>query len=366
MRPTAVVALCLTLCAPSLQAALSGYHIGNSLTVDALPWYLDAFGAQVGDRFAIGCHIRSSASLDYIWDNPLDNDFGTPPEPFGMYGNALPNYPWDYLVLQIHSAMSSTLADDLSAIANFSALLRSNPLNAHTSIYLYTPWPSQPFDPTDPPVTYADLWLRPVADVPTQPTVMSRAYYDLLAQHTGLRQIPVGEIFYELDQRLRAGALPGFSSALDFYRDPVHANAFGRHIALAATYSVVAHRNPAGMVTPEGFPALSQEFYDLVHEVIWQVAALRGDLDCNGAINALDIAPFISALTGAVPSPVLADLNRDGAVNVLDVKPFIAACLYSDSPPPVPEPAGVLWYGLALGAVLSRRGSCPRASPPQP
>ena len=349
----------LCLLRSSAHARLLGYHIGNSLTVDANPWALDAYGPQVGINFTIGCHIRSSASLEYIWNNPLDNDFGTPPEPFGTYGNALPNYQWDYLVLQIHAAMDSTLGADLSAIANFAALLRSNPLNADTPIYIYTPWSSQPFDPVIPGVTYPDLWLRPAADLPDQPTVMSRAYYDLLSQHTGLRQIPVGEVFYQLDQRLQAGALPGFTSALDLYRDPIHANSFGKYIALATTFSVITGQNPSGLIAPEGFGGVpspfTEDFYQLVHEVIWQVAALRGDFDGDQAINALDIAPFVSALTGTNPNPILADINRDGVVNSLDIPDFIQLCLHKTVSQAVPEPAAAMPLAALLAALLGAR-----------
>ena len=49
---------------------------------------------------------------------------------------------------------------------------------------------------------------------------------------------------------------------------------------------------------------------------------LLGDINCDGAVNLLDVAPFIALLdTGTFIDK--ADLNEDGAVNLLDVAPFV-------------------------------------------
>jgi hypothetical protein len=60
--------------------------------------------------------------------------------------------------------------------------------------------------------------------------------------------------------------------------------------------------------------------------------ALRGDLNCDGAVNGYDIDPFVLALTdpeayaGQWPECdyMLADINGDGAVNGYDIDPFVA------------------------------------------
>jgi len=58
---------------------------------------------------------------------------------------------------------------------------------------------------------------------------------------------------------------------------------------------------------------------------------LRGDLNCNGAINNLDIDPFVLALTNPARyaqlfpncDRMLADCNGDGIVNNFDIDPFV-------------------------------------------
>ena len=56
-----------------------------------------------------------------------------------------------------------------------------------------------------------------------------------------------------------------------------------------------------------------------------------GDMNCDGAVNAFDIDPFVLALTNpagyAAAWPdcdrMLADCNGDGVVNAFDIDPFV-------------------------------------------
>ena len=50
---------------------------------------------------------------------------------------------------------------------------------------------------------------------------------------------------------------------------------------------------------------------------------LIGDVNCDGAVNLLDVQPFINVLTGVDPFTPKADINGDGAVDLLDVTPFV-------------------------------------------
>ena len=48
-----------------------------------------------------------------------------------------------------------------------------------------------------------------------------------------------------------------------------------------------------------------------------------GDVNCDGEVNLLDVAPFVDALTGGT-FIAKADINLDGSVDLLDVAPFVA------------------------------------------
>lgn len=49
---------------------------------------------------------------------------------------------------------------------------------------------------------------------------------------------------------------------------------------------------------------------------------LLGDVNGDGVVNLLDVAPFIDAVSNGVYIPE-ADINGDGVVNLLDVQPFV-------------------------------------------
>ena len=61
-------------------------------------------------------------------------------------------------------------------------------------------------------------------------------------------------------------------------------------------------------------------------------AALLGDLNCDGAVDGLDVDAFVMALTDAGTyrdefpgcDPMLADTNGDGYVDGLDIDPFVS------------------------------------------
>ena len=59
--------------------------------------------------------------------------------------------------------------------------------------------------------------------------------------------------------------------------------------------------------------------------------ACPGDLNCDGAVNALDIEPFLVALFDPEQYPVEypncdinnGDINGDGSIDALDIEPFL-------------------------------------------
>lgn len=64
----------------------------------------------------------------------------------------------------------------------------------------------------------------------------------------------------------------------------------------------------------------SDNFGQLTLAIIEPV--LVGDVNCDGAVDLLDVAPFIDVLSNA-EFESKADINQDGVVNLLDVGPFV-------------------------------------------
>ena len=84
------------------------------------------------------------------------------------------------------------------------------------------------------------------------------------------------------------------------------------------------------------------------HHVEFVGSLLLGDVNQDGAVDGLDVDPFIDVLLDS-QFATTADMNGDGAVNGLDVAPFVAAVFGGVQS--VPEPSTLLLALVALGVV---------------
>ena len=60
----------------------------------------------------------------------------------------------------------------------------------------------------------------------------------------------------------------------------------------------------------------------LIDDISFSDGVLLGDVNGDGAVDLLDVAPFVEAITNGQFVPA-ADINGDGLVNLLDVAPFV-------------------------------------------
>lgn len=287
----------------------SAYFIGNSLTWDSQPNGIAALAGDQGGQLTVGYHIRCSSSLETIAANPTDVCV-TPVAAFGVYGDALPGHHWDAVTIQPFPSQGSTMIDDLGVILDMIGLTRTGPGNTSTTFYLYQSWPGKG--------DYQTRWDQAVVDADDTPTTAARQYYDHLiervraATDATVYMIPVAEVLYEMDVRLRAGELPGYGSADDLYRDNTHMRLdIGRFTAGLTTYSVLTGTDPDGITRPDGFyvepnPALAVDLDDATYQFIWSTV-------------------------------------RD----VVNASPYVAH--------PVPEPGTLVLIALAAGAAPFRR-----------
>lgn len=96
-----------------------------------------------------------------------------------------------------------------------------------------------------------------------------------------VRLIPIGTVLYELDKRMRAGGVPGFTRIEDLYQDEVHLNENGNYVALETFYAVMLGRNPAGQPRTDLFPTVTDAFAAVVQDTVWHVVTLTPVTDVN-------------------------------------------------------------------------------------
>ena len=255
---------------------VTSYHIGNSLTWDSQPDGLEALAGQWGQLHDTGHHIRCGQSLKAIWDVP-DDTCVAPVGEYGPFLAALPNHTWSAICMQPFPGASSTLGTDERVILDMIAVARQNPANSGARFYVYASWPEHDY--------YASSWTMPVADSDGTPTVQARAYFRHLIERVRGRTaarvyvIPVGEVLYVLDQRLRAGAVAGFGSVADLYRDDIHlTHDVGRFVAAVTTVATLYARDPRDIVKPVSYygsdPSIfTPELYDVIHDVVWMAVS---------------------------------------------------------------------------------------------
>ena len=268
---------------------LAVYRIGNSLTEDSQPNGITALAAQRNILHDTGYHIRNAMPPKYMWENPLDTK--VPPNHYGALMDALPNYTWDAVTIQPYNAPSvpTTLLDDEQVILSMIALTRRNPANSNTVFYIYAAWPKQT-DWGEGDAGYATQWVSSVPDRDETPTTLCREYFNLLLKRVRFQtdatvcMIPVGEVLYELDARLRNGEVPGHTSIRQLYRDTHHLTRdIGRFTAGLTVFSVVHRENPERIVQPEVFyrgdDVFTPEMYAAIYASIKRVAQNQPDCE---------------------------------------------------------------------------------------
>lgn len=282
--------------------AFSSYHLGNSLTSDSRPHWMNGFAQQLGyAQHTWGWNDISGRSLNYIEaypdGKPGASDQVYTESPYGNYLNALPNYHWDAVTLQPYnganaSGTNPTIAGEISAAVNMINLARTNSSNANTKFYLLGAWPYLPnyISSTDND-DYLTAWDKPVADNTNQYMWVgrSRQLYEVMLKHvreeTNDAQvyiIPTGEVLYELTNRIKQGQISGLSSIDEIYRDTVHLTyssapgstgvGIGRYIAATTMFSTLYGVSPDGLIDPE-YANLDPVLRAQLNDVVWDVVS---------------------------------------------------------------------------------------------
>jgi len=256
------------------------YRIGNSLTWDSQPRSIEKLAAQRQREHVQGYHINCGKSLQRIWTHPKEVCVKVV-EPFGTFGEALPEHDWAAVTFQPHPGGNSTLATDAARIVDFIKLTQSKGRNQDTAFYIYAPWPGQQHG------AYHEIWTRDTPDADDTKTIQTRAYFDHLLRRVRakteatVRLIPAGQVLYELDRRMREGRIDGYADAHDLYRDRVHLNHVGRYAAGVTTYSVLFADDPHGMTCPPGAygggKELNPKLYEAIHDAVWHVVNQMND-----------------------------------------------------------------------------------------
>jgi len=325
------------------ESQLHVYHIGNSLTrsitMDRLHLLFAEQGIdyQFSTQLAAGCPLnrhwaaREKGMKTRQWESnkpagdtwePGGPDWDPNPKRFGPYWEALSKHKWDAVVFQPYR---SHMKDDLPALRNFIDFALNN--GAARRFYLYQTWPNRPvrnrkekdrFKRIYGEIDFHELWERTypfdeTTKAPTGDEFQSRDYFQKLIEQlntefaekleTPIRMIPVGEVWYACDKRIKAGEIPGLSELYArnprlvpgwkpavglsagvniFYADGIHPNPIPHLDGNVANYvnglticSVISGKSPLGL--PGSIYSLDDQqdaaLIKSLQETVWQVVA---------------------------------------------------------------------------------------------
>jgi len=251
------------------------YHIGNSVT-DTIDYRaLGKLAESRGNRYVFGRHMIPGAPLSWIWGHP---DSGFLEQPFGYYPGALPGYEWDVITLQpFDRLLLGDEGSDLPTAKRFIDLALKKSPNAR--FYVYSRWPRRD-EPAPGAFTldYDRKWLRKYTGG-FDGTEETRDYFETLTrelrkayprQRGQIFLVPVGDVLFELNQRIKAGKVPDYTSISQVYKDGIHFNEVGSYIVGCTFYATLYREDPKGLPSAPynvNAPALAR----IIHEAVWKV-----------------------------------------------------------------------------------------------
>jgi uncharacterized protein YjdB len=274
------------------------YFIGNSVTDAINIAGLKSLSATTGKTLNWGRHMIPGAPLSWILDHPSD---GFQKEPYGLYPNALANYTFDAVSFQPFDRREDADIPAIQAFINTAGTRKET-----CQYYIYQRWPRAPnniSDPADASLTAASwnsAWTATYTGLGKwDGTNESRGYYETLTNSfrtsiTGIIKplmVPVGQVFYQLNLKMAAGDIPGYSKIWNVYSDGIHMNNAGNYIASCTYYATLFQADPRGLGVPSEYGTLSAEFVTAVQETVYEVVSGYKDASNNSwsGYNAISV-----------------------------------------------------------------------------
>jgi hypothetical protein len=283
----AALLACTASAAPGGQT-LRAYFVGNSLTNQMDPASIGSMATSRGNTLVYGKHIDFGQALEQMWANPsgADETVG----PFGAFPNALTNYQWDAISLQPFQRPIGEPVGDRIALRNFINLARTGSPNAR--FFLYSGWP---FKYDGAPLMYDQRWLQPYSGQ-WDDTIRTRDFYaklvgavreDIPTIAPSILLVPTGEVLFELNRRMHAGEVPGYSDVGELYSDQLHLNETGRYLCALTFYATMFKQDPRGLPYDPGViadPVVAAQLQDTAWQVVrtHPLAGLRPPIDQIG------------------------------------------------------------------------------------
>ena len=198
------------------------------------------------------------------------------------------NTRWDVLSLQPFDRHLDGKDGDLAMARNFIDLaLKRSP---DVQVYVYSRWPRRD-QAKDGSLTldYKAKWLRKYTGAGTGPrrpgTTSRRLVAGLREAYEGrakpVLMVPVGDVLLELDGRMRAGKVPGYTDIAQVYVDGIHFNNVGSYVVGTTFYATLFRDDPRGLTAepynekldPQKDRRIDEKLATAIQEAVWEVVS---------------------------------------------------------------------------------------------
>ncbi len=288
----------------------------------------------------MGAPRDSRAPLQWIWSHPEDGFYQ---QPFGRYPKALAEYAWDVLCLQPFDRHIAGDDGDLAMARNFVQL--ALPKSPDLQLYIYQRWPRKDKDGR---LDYARQWHRKHTG-DWDSTNETKDYFQRLVDaierempdlKQPVRIIPVGQVMFELDRRMRQNEVPGLRGIGQLYQDQIHLNHVGSYLVACTFYATLFRDSPVGLST-HGYDPIDPALVKVIQETVWKVVATCHESGVHTPAPPEYTTGKIDAerrngskIASAVPSP----LWGEGTVRGTDSTAVISEPLRSEAEPATKKP----------------------------
>ncbi len=226
------------------------------------------------------------APLQWIWQHPKD---GFQEPPFGHYPNALASFQWDVLSLQPFDRHLDGKDGDIIMAKNFIDI--ALPKSPDLQVYVYARWPRQQKDDFD------TAWLKKYTGG-WDGTNETKDYFERLTLELTkaypklkIHMVPVGHVMYELNQRMKAGQVPGYKDIKEVFADGIHLNNVGSYVVGCTYFATLYKENPKGL-PGEPYKVTDPKLADLIQETVWKVVSTNELAGVDGSKKATAISPI--------------------------------------------------------------------------
>ncbi len=251
------------------DADLRLYVMGNSLT-DELSYENFLQMAKAGGKdIALGSVRVPGAPIGWLLQHNMEKG-GFTHQPYGNPNKAWSEWQWDALTLQPFQ-----WSYDKNTVHSKELMLKLYENSPDAQVYIYAQWPYNSGR------DWERAWLTP-----REEEIMTREEHEdtviwlreNVEQGKPVKLIPAGHVMHVLEQKIRAGQVPGLESMWEAYSDGVHVNNLGNLIVAGTYYATLFGESPEGLpfdmfAGPEQDIDITPELAKIVRESIWQVVA---------------------------------------------------------------------------------------------